>query len=405
MVLAHIRHEDGIIGRLFCHSIDHLTHQQRPLLGMDGGLDDLRSFHLIKRLERIAPRLMVILIQQSRDGRQRLLTISHHRHIGLHILINLTAVNVKMDNLRLLGIGLQITRHPVTETHTDGNEHVALLFLQIHGIVTVHSQHTHIERMIRRQGGKPQHRAPGRDIGLFKEGPQFALGITQFHALSYKCQRLLGTVDQFGSLTYSLLFEFGIRHVRTDEIHFLRIIIYLLNLGILSKVEHHWAWTPCPCDIEGTAHGPRHILSMANLVTPFGYWLRYAHKVYFLKGIRTQGRDRHLACYDNYRRRIQHGISNTRQGVCHTRATGDQGHSHLARHSGIAFSGMGGTLFVTHQNMVETFLLASCIVEECIVDGHNRAAGIAKNGGYPLCLQGTHQCLRACNLIFHFLYL
>ena len=41
---------------------------------------------------------------------------------------------------------------------------------------------------------------------------------------------------------------------------------------------------------------------------------------------------------------------------------------------------MGGSLFVTHQYMVETFLLSTCIVEERVVDGHDGATGVAEDG-------------------------
>ena len=56
-----------------------------------------------------------------------------------------------MNNLGLLGIGLDITCHTVAETHADGDEHVAFLLLQVDGIVAMHAQHTNIERMVGRQ--------------------------------------------------------------------------------------------------------------------------------------------------------------------------------------------------------------------------------------------------------------
>ena len=80
---------------------------------MDGGLNDFLTFFLVERLERIAPLLMTGLVDQGRDGRQRLLTVGNHRHIGLHVLINLAMVDVEVNNLRLFGVGLQVTSHAV----------------------------------------------------------------------------------------------------------------------------------------------------------------------------------------------------------------------------------------------------------------------------------------------------
>ena len=110
---------------------------------------------------------------------------------------------------------------------------------------------------------------------------------------------------------------------------------------------------------------------MTDLVTPFRDWLRHTHKVYLLKGISTQGVDRHLTSYYNNRRGVEHSISDTSQRVCYTRATGHQSDTHLTRHAGIALSCMGGSLLVTHQNMVETLLFATRIVEKRIVDRHD----------------------------------
>jgi hypothetical protein len=64
---------------------------------------------------------------------------------------------------------------------------------------------------------------------------------------------------------------------------------------------------------------------------------------------------------------------------------------------------MGSALLVTHQNMVETFLLTSCIVEERIINGHDAAAWVSEDGLHALGLQRPHQRLRSSNSISHIL--
>ena len=140
---------------------------------------------------------------------------------------------------------------------------------------------------------------------------------------------------------------------------------------------------------------------MTNLIRPLRDRLGHTHEVYLLKGISTQGRDGHLTCNHHNRRGIKHGIGNTRQGISHSGTTGHQGHTDLARDAGIALCGMGSALFVTHQNMVETFLLTSCIVEERIINGHDAAAWVSEDGLHALGLQRPHQRLRSCNSISH----
>ena len=213
LILTNIRHEHCIIRSLLSNGIHYLAHQQRTLLGMDCRFYYLLTFHLIKRLKRVAPLLMFILIYQGRDSGQRLLTVANHRHIGLHILINLTMVNIQMNNLRLFSVGLQITSHTVAESHTDSNQHITLLLLQVHSVIAMHTQHAHVERMIRGKSRESEHRTTCGNIGFLQEGLQFCLGISQFHTLPYERQRFLSMIDQFSSLTHGLSIQLRIRHV------------------------------------------------------------------------------------------------------------------------------------------------------------------------------------------------
>ena len=253
--------------------------------------------------------------------------------------------------------------------------------------------------MIRRQCGEAEHRAASRDISFLEEPDEFALGIAEFDALPHQCQRLLGMVDQFGSPTHGLSVELRIRHVGTDEVHLRRLPVDLLDLCILGEVEHHRTRTARAGDVERAAHGPRHILGMTDLIRPLRDRLCHTHEIDLLEGISTKGADRHLASNDDDRCRVEHGIRNTRQRVGDTWAASDKGHTHLARHTGITLGGMGGSLFVAHQDMVETFLLSSCVVEERVIDGHDRPSGVAEDGLHALCLQGAHQRLRSCNSV------
>ena len=304
-----------------------------------------------------------------------------------------------MDHLRLLGIGLQITRHAIREAHTDGNQHVALLLFQVGCVVSVHTQHTHIQRMCTGQCRKPQHRTSGRDIGLLEEAHQLLLGITQFHALSYQRHGFLRAVDQFCGLAHSVHVEFGIRHIRTDEVTLHGLPVDFLSLGVLGKVEHHRTRTACAGDIERTAHGPCHILGMTYLITPLRYRLRHTYEVHLLESIGTKRTDGHLPGYHHDGRRVEHGIGNARQRIGDSRATGYQGYAYLTTHAGIALGSVGSTLFVSHQDMVETLLLSSRIIVKRIVNGHDAATGVTEDGLHALRLQRPHQRLRSCNSI------
>ena len=237
---------------------------------------------------------MIGFIQQFRNSWQRLLTVGNHSYIGLHILVNLTMVDIQMNHLSLFGVGLDISCHTIRETHTDSNQYIAFLFLQVGCVVAVHTQHTNIKRMGRRQCREAQHRSTSRDIGLFEEAHQFLLGISQFHTLSYQCQWFLGVIDEFGSFTHSLHVKLRVSHIRTDKVYLLRFELHHLCLGILREVEHHRTRTTTTGDIERTTDGPCNIFGMTYLITPFGDRLGHTHKVYLLEGIRSQCSDGHL---------------------------------------------------------------------------------------------------------------
>ena len=173
-----------------------------------------------------------------------------------------------MNNLCLLGVGLEISSHTIGKTHTDSNQHVTLLLFLVGSIVAMHTQHTDIQRMITRQGAQAQHRTTGRDIGFLQECLQLLMGITQFYALSDQGQRALCVVDQIGSLSYGFLIECRRGNIRPHEIHFRRIVFNLLYLRILGKVEHHRTWAPTLGNKEGSADSPGDILCTAYLITP-----------------------------------------------------------------------------------------------------------------------------------------
>ena len=371
---------------------------------MDGGLDDPRALFLVERLEGRAPRAVVGLMDQRRQRRQRLLAVAHNGHRDLHVLVHLALVDVQVDHLRLLGIGLQAARDAVAEAHTDGDEHVALLFLQVHRVVAVHTQHTHVQRVVAGQRAQTQHRAACGDVGFLQEGDELILSIAEFHALPHQRQRPLRLVDQVGSLLHMVHLQLGVRHIGAHEIHFLRRERHHLRLRILREVQHHRARSSAARDVERTAHGPCDVLGMTYLIAPFRDRLRHAHEVHLLERICAKGCNGHLPRDDHDGCGVDHRVGHARERVRGTRAAGDDGHAHLAADACKALGGMCGTLFVAHEDMVKRLLLASRVVIEGIIDRHDTAARVAEDGLHPLPLQRQHQRLAACNFLFHALF-
>ena len=140
---------------------------------------------------------------------------------------------------------------------------------------------------------------------------------------------------------------------------------------------------------------------MTDLIAPLRDGLSHADEVHFLKGIRTQGADGHLAGDDHDGRRVQHGIGHARQGVGGAGTAGHQGHAYPTRHAGIALGSMSGALFVAHQDVVKGFLLSARIVVESIIHRHDGAAGVTEDSLHALILQRPHQGFTSSYFLLH----
>ena len=301
---------------------------------------------------------MLVFTHQLGQFCQGLLTITQYGHIYLHVLVDFRRVNVHVDNLGLLGVCIQVACHTVVETHTYGNQHITFVGLDIRAEVAVHPQHPLVQRMVGRNGRKSKQCTSARNVRFFQESNQFCLRITQFHSLTNQDKRLLGGIDQIGSML-----EFhpvGIRNrvIATDKVKVNRFIIHHFHLCVLGKVKHHRTRTTALGDIESTSHRPSHIFRPTDLIAPFTDRLGYTHQIDFLKRIRTQERSSHLSRNHHNRRTVYHGIRHTRNRIGCPGATGYQAHTHLTRYTGKALSRMGSTLFVANQNVVQRITMS-----------------------------------------------
>ncbi len=99
LVLTYVVYENSLIMSSFRYHVGHLAHKQRTLCRMDILLYYLLLFLLAVFLEGISPLTVNILVQQTGNGWQTLLAVTYHSHIGLDNLVNLSLVNIQVDNL------------------------------------------------------------------------------------------------------------------------------------------------------------------------------------------------------------------------------------------------------------------------------------------------------------------
>ena len=365
---------------------------------MQGSVDDLRVFLLGIGFEAIYPSLVRSLLHELCHFGQRLFAVAEDGECGLHVLAELRGVNLKVNDLGLLGVCLQVARHTVVEAHADSYEQVALVGHDVRRQIAVHTEHSHVERMVGRCGGKAEQSGGKGNLSLLAKRYQLLVRTGQLYALTDEHKGLDALVYHAGSFRDGSFFGLRIGVVAADEVDRLRSILYHGRLCILRKVEHHGTGPAALGNEEGTCHGPRDVFGTTYLVVPLRDGLRHAHDVNLLEGIGAQHGSAHLSADDNHRRGVNHGIGHARNGVHGPRTARHDGTAHLAADAGIALSGMYGSLFVAYQNVVQRLL----VVVECIVGRHDGAPGVTEKHIHTLVLKATHQHLGTCDFFVHY---
>ena len=262
-----------------------------------------------------------------------------------------------MNNLGLLGIGIQGAGYAVIESHTYGNENVTLVSLYVRSQVSVHAEHTHVERMLGGQCGQTQQRACCGQVTLLNELGQFLLGMTQLNAVAYQYERLAGAVDKTYRIVYLLLYRIGGGYVAAYIVYLGRLEVNLGYLCRLGEVKYNGTRTAGACYVECAGYSPGNILGTADLVAPLGDRLGNTYQVNLLEGIGTQGIGADLTGYDHDGCAVKHGVTYTCDGVGGAGTTGNYGHTCTARYAGVSLCGMGCTLLVTYQNLTQVSLM------------------------------------------------
>ena len=231
---------------------------------------------------------MLVLTHQLGQFGQSFLAIAKDSHVHLHVLVDFRRVNVHVDDFRLLGVCIEITRYTVIETHTYSNQDITFIGLYIRTEITVHTEHALVQRMIGRNGRKSQQSTSTRDVRLLQESLQLFLGISQFHTLSYQHERLLCRVYQIGRMLKFHTVSVGNGVVATDKVEHHRFVVHHLRLCVLREVKHHRSRSSAFRNIKSARHCPSHIFRPANLITPLADRLGYTNQIDFLKSICTQ---------------------------------------------------------------------------------------------------------------------
>ena len=167
-------------------------------------------------------------------------------------------------------------------------------------------------------------------------------------------------------------------------------------MSTFCKVEYYRAGPSASGNVESTRYSPGDVFGVPYLVRPFRNRLRNAYHIYFLKSIGTEQRSAHLTGDDYQRSAVKQCIGYACDGVGGCRTRSDQAYAYFSRNACIALSGVGSSLLVTGENMIDFIR----IIVKSIEYGHDCAAGIPENGVNSFVNECLHECMCTVHDLF-----
>ena len=116
--------------------------------------------------------------------------------VDADVLVQLGAIDVDVNLLRVARVGLEVAGDAVVEPHAERDQQVGLLNRVVDPRLAVHAHHAEVERMRRRHAADAEQRHRDRNLRALGEREDLALGARQHDAVAGENQRPLGAVDQ-----------------------------------------------------------------------------------------------------------------------------------------------------------------------------------------------------------------
>ena len=173
---------------------------------------------------------------------------------------------------------------------------------------------------------------------------------------------------------------------------FLRAFVRSLReLNVFRDVDDNRTGAACACDMKGLVNrGGQHV-DVFNEIIVLGAGARDAGGVGFLEGVGADQVRGNLPSDADNGNRIHQRVGQARYRVGCAGAGGDKEASDFAGRAGVAFGCVACALFVTDEDVLDAF----GIFEDFVVNGENRAAGIAENNLDTLFDKGLDHHFRA----------
>ena len=335
--------------------------------------------------------LVLLGLPETHHLAQRLGGVRDNGQVHAHDLVDLRGVDIQVDLLAVRRELLDQAGDTVVEARAQADHQVAIM----HGMVgfpgAVHAHHAQPFGTRGREGAQAHQ---GRGHGETGQVHQLAQQLAGFRP---------GIDDAAAGIEDGALRRRHHLHRAHDGrqvgiglglvgavMHRLRAHVSAgLELHVLGNVHDHGAGAAGGGDLECLMDHAGQIAHLLHQPVVLGAGPGNADRIAFLEGIGADQMRRHLAGQHHQRNGIHQRIGKTGHGIGGAGTRRDQHNAGLAGGAGIAFGGMHGALFVAHQHMGDAFHL-----EQRVIDGQHRAAGITEDVGDALILQRADHHLR-----------
>ena len=378
LVLAHVRGQvQFAVGHLVqgLHRELRLDHLTRAVVAQ--AIDAPPVVDLLPPgIQRVPIRHAAALAQHREHVGDHAADGANDRHVHLHGLRDRRRVDIDMDDLRMRAEVLDLARHAVIESGTDGDQAIGLMHGHVGLVGAMHAEHPEELLIGHRVRAEAHQRARDRIAEAAHQLGQRLSGIIEHGAAAGVEDRPLGRQHRLDGLADLAQVPLDAGVVGADA-QVPRVVVRDLDAGVgdvLGDIDDHRAGTAGLGDVKGLADGRGQVVDVLDKEVVLHAGTGDADRVHLLEGVATDDRCRHLTGDDHQRDRVHMGGRDTGHGVGRTGPRGDQADTTLSGGPGIAIGGMGGPLLMADQDVLDLVTL-----EQRIVDMQHGAAGIAEH--------------------------
>jgi hypothetical protein len=395
LMLSHVRGDERLAFRDPVQRLDHI-------LGLDERTD--AGFVARRRVQPVTAAPLVDLLPPFRKRfgvgplTRRVDLVEHllqhgvagadDGNVGRHILRNRRGVDVDVNDLGTGAETVWRVGDAIVEAHPHGQDHVGVMHRGIGLEGAVHTQHPEKLPVAARIAAESHQRIGHRIIQPPCEPRELVGGVAENHPASRvdhrpmrRKQHLHGAADLSGMPLDRRLIGTDADPIRVQIRH---LVIRVRN--ILGNVDHNRPRAAAAGDVERLGDGLGNVFRAPHHETVLHDGPRNTDHVGFLKSIAADFFLGHLAGNHHQGDRIHVGGRDAGDRIGGAGARGHEHRAHLPGRPGIAVCGVGGALFVAHQDVFYIVL-----PEQGIVDVQRRASGIAPeiaDAGIAQCAYG-----------------